>query len=68
MSPELRNILLDFLEWNIRKMFYGTLLAIIIAILMTVDDIPTEAKTMLIGLGGYCSSQFKNNPTKEEPK
>ena len=59
----LKGILLDFLESNIKKMFYGCILAGVIIVLVWLEQVE-QAIALLIALGGFCISQFKVNITK----
>lgn len=62
-----KEILLDFLDSNIKKMFFGSILAGVIACLVWMDQ-NEQAVTLLIAMGGFCVSQFKVNVTKDETK
>jgi len=61
----LKTILLDFLEANIKKMFYGCILAGVITVLIYLKQVE-QAIALLIALGGFCISQFKFNTTNKK--
>jgi hypothetical protein len=60
-------ILQEFFSVNIKKLFWGIIVAIIIKVLWDAG-MEAEAKTYLVGLAGYCISQIKSNPLSDEVK
>ena len=64
----MKTILLDFFEDNIRRFFWGIVVALVALCLWMLGE-AEAAKTLIVGVGTFALTQFRGNlPRPKEDK